>query len=121
PAEQNVEGLVEFIDIFPTLTDLANIPTPDQVVGMSLVNLLADDSLPAKPAVFTRYHAAEAIRTDQYTFTQWFWQDNRKGPRMLYDNINDPNETKNLAELPEYRAVVNDLGGQLAEYMATRK
>ena len=121
PAEQTVEGLVEFIDIFPTLTDLANLPTPDQAVGMSLVNLLADDSLPAKPAVFTRYHAAEAIRTDQYTFTQWFWQGDRKGPRMLYDNINDPNETKNLAELPEYRAVVNDLGDQLAEYMATRK
>ena len=121
PDKQTVEGLVEFIDIFPTLTDLANIPTPDQAVGMSLVELLADDSTPAKPAVFTRYHAAEAIRTEQYTLTQWFWKDNRKGPRMLYDNTNDPNETKNLAELPEYRAVVNDLGDQLAEYMATRK
>ena len=121
PAKQTVEGLVEFIDIFPTLTDLANISTPDQAVGMSLVKLLADDSVPAKPAVFTRYHAAEAIRTDQYTFTQWFWNNNQKGPRMLYDNVNDPNETQNLADMPEYKAVVKDLSGQLAAYMKTRK
>ena len=121
PSNQVVNGLVEFIDIFPTLTELANIPTPDQAVGMSLVNLLEDDSLPAKPAVFTRYHQAEAIRTDQFTFTQWIWKDGGLGPRMLYDNVNDPDETKNLSELPKYKDIVNDLSSQLTNYIKNRK
>ena len=89
--------------------------------GMSLVDLLEDDSLPAKSAVFTRYHQAEAIRTDQYTFTQWFWNDGGLGPRMLYDNINDPDETRNLAELAEYRSTVNNLSSQLTAYIKNRK
>ena len=121
PSNQVVNGLVEFIDIFPTLTELANIPKPDQAVGMSLVDLLKDDSLPAKPAVFTRYHHAEAIRTDQYTFTQWIWKDGGLGPRMLYDNVNDPDETKNLSELEEYKDIVSDLSRQLTLYIKNRK
>ena len=86
--------LVEFIDIFPTLTELTNIPKPDQAVGMSLVDLLKDDSY-LQNLRFLRYHHAEAIRTDQYTFTQWIWKDGGLGPRMLYDNVNDPDEAKN--------------------------
>ena len=72
PANQTVEGLVEFIDVFPTLTDLAGIPTPEQAAGISLAKHMSDDSLPARSAVFPRYHSAEAIHTDQYTLTQWY-------------------------------------------------
>ena len=40
---------------------------------------------------------------------------------MLYDNVNDPNETQNLADMPEYKSVVKDLGSQLEAYMKARK
>jgi len=121
PSQQTVEGLVEFIDVFPTLTELAGIATPEQATGISLVKLLGDDSLPARSAVFPRYHSAEAIHTDQYTLTQWFDINNRVRAQMLYDNKNDPDETRNLAVLPKYKSVLNDLSGQLAAHMNTRK
>jgi len=121
PSNQTVEGLVEFIDVFPTLTDLAGIDTPAQAAGMSLVGHLKDDSLPARSAVFPRYHAAEAIHTDEFTLTQWFGADKKVKAQMLYDNKNDPDETRNLANQAEYKSVLRDLSKQLATHMKTRK
>ena len=121
PSKQTVEGLVEFIDVFPTLTDLAGIDTPAQAAGMSLVKHLKDDSLPARSAVFPRYHGAEAIHTDQFTLTQWFGGGKKVKAQMLYDNKNDPDETRNLANEAEYQSVLRDLSKQLATHMRTRK
>ena len=121
PAGQTVEGLVEFIDIFPTLTELAGIEMPAQVAGISLLRLLGDASLPARNAVFPRYHAAEAIHTDEYTLTQWYDGNGRVQAQMLYDNKNDPNETRNLVEDPDYKAVLADLKKQLARHIRTRE
>jgi len=120
PANQSVKGLVEFIDIFPTLTELAGIPTPKQVAGESLAKLVKNANLPAKKAVFMRYHGAEAIHTDQYTLTQWFDGNSKVKAQMLFDNKNDPDETRNLANLPKYKAVLDDLSSKLAVYMKTR-
>ncbi len=121
PANQTVTGLVEFIDIFPTLTDLAGIATPTQTAGVSLARLVKNADLPAKASVFMRYHDAEAIHTDQYTLTQWFNAKKKVMAEMLYDNKNDPDETVNLAQLPEYKQVLHDLSLQLATYIKTRK
>ena len=121
PANQTVEGLVEFIDIFPTLTELAGFDSPAQAVGISLAPQLSDSSLPARAAVFPRYHSAEAIHTDQYTLTQWFGANGRVRAQMLYDNKNDPDETRNLANLPEYREVLAGLSAQLSAYLKARK
>jgi uncharacterized sulfatase len=37
---QACRRIVEFIDIYPTLTELANIPTPKEIEGQSLTPLL---------------------------------------------------------------------------------
>ncbi|MDB4450721.1 sulfatase [Pseudomonadales bacterium] len=121
PAQQTVEGLVEFIDIFPTLTDLAGIATPAQAAGMSLTPLLNNPSLPARAAVFPRYLAAEAIHNDEYTLTQWLNKKGKVTAQMLYDNKNDPNETRNLANEPKYKKVLKDLSAQLAAHIRTRQ
>ena len=121
PANQTVEGLVEFIDVFPTLTDLAGIPTPEQAAGISLAKHMSDDSLPARSAVFPRYHSAEAIHTDQYTLTQWYNKNGKLGAEMLYDNQNDPDETQNLAKMSEYKDVRKSLERQLKRHMSRRK
>ncbi len=118
---KTVNGLVEFIDIFPTLTDLAGIKTPAQATGESLTKLLGSNCHSAKQAVFTRYQSAEAIRTSQYTLTQWFDRQNKVVAEMLYDNVNDPDETVNLAPLPEYEQVLNDIRQQLNRYIQNRQ
>ena len=121
PSHQVVDGLVEFIDIYPTLTDLAGIDGPKQLAGISLAKHLSDDSLPARSAVFPRYHSAEAIHTGEYTLTQWFGADKKVKAQMLYDNKNDPDETRNLAGNTDYKSVLRDLSKQLAAHIKTRK
>lgn len=121
PAKGEVDGLVEFIDIFPTLTELAGIDTPSQVAGISLAKLLADPTLPGRSAVFPRYHTAEAVRTDNYTLTQWFDEGGNVAEQMLYDNVKDPNETRNLVYTPKYSPVLKDLSGRIAAHREARK
>jgi hypothetical protein len=40
---------------------------------------------------------------------------------MLYDNQNDPDETQNLAKMPEYKALHKSLERQLKRHMSRRK
>jgi iduronate 2-sulfatase len=119
--ENVVDGLVEFIDIFPTLTQLAEIETPEQVAGISLVGALKDPDAPTRAAVFPRYHSAEAIHTGRYTLTQWFDAGDNVAEQMLYDNEQDPDETKNLAYLPNYTDVLHELSAKLAAHRMSRE
>ena len=113
----------ETVDVFPTLAELAGLPAPtgpQPIDGLSLVPVLRD------PAVTIRDHAyhcfprgstmGRAIRTTRYRLVEW------KQPGAaaetadleLYDYQQDPQETRNLAELqPE---VVRQLRAILATH-----
>ena len=65
----------KFIDIYPTLTDLAGIDSPDQLSDLVWCLYLKMEVY-QQSAVFPRYHSAEAIKTDQFTLTQWY---NKRG------------------------------------------
>jgi iduronate 2-sulfatase len=101
-------ALVESVDLYPTLTELAGLPAPDALEGKSLVPVLRDPSLAVKNYVFHVYPRGErlgrAVRSGQYRLVEW------KVPGApaetaaveLYDYTADPEETKNLAlEKPE--------------------
>lgn len=48
-------ALVELVDIFPTLCDLAEVPQPDHLEGHSFTPLLDNAELPWKKAAFSQY------------------------------------------------------------------
>ena len=100
--------IVEFVDVYPTLTDLANIKSPDDLDGRSLrpllENSLADwdgfaitqilrpaDNRFAKPVMGC------SIRTHRYRYTEWA---NGEAGYELYDHATDPGEFHNLAKDP---------------------
>lgn len=101
--------VVEFVDIYPTLTDLAGIESPANLEGRSLMPLLrnsvadwngiavtqvlrpADDRL-KEPVMGC------SIRTHRYRYTEW--GEGRHGIE-LYDHQSDPNEFQNLAIDPD--------------------
>ncbi len=49
------DALVELVDIFPTLCDLAGVPKPDHLEGQSFVPLLDKPNQQWKTAVFSQY------------------------------------------------------------------
>ncbi|WP_157829126.1 sulfatase [Colwellia sp. 75C3] len=113
------KGLVESVDIFPTLTQLAGLPAPSSLQGDSLVPMLKNPQATVNDAVFPRWKNADSIRTQNYMYTEWRNKKNNKViARMLFDHRVDPRETINVAEDFKYAQVVVDLHNQLVAHIA---
>lgn len=99
--------MVETVDLYPTLAELAGLPAPQvpqPLDGESLVPLLRQ---PDRPREDHAYHVfprgrylGRAIRTARHRLVVWTPQDQGAGPTHveLYDYQADPLETRNLAE-----------------------
>ena len=108
-------GLVEFVDLYPTIADYCGVEPPGDLAGTSLRPLLEDPTGPGKPAartIVTRgaKDRGDSIRTDRWRYTEW-----SDGARELYDHATDIEETRNLADRPEYESVRADLSARLRE------
>jgi len=109
-------ALVEFVDIFPSLCELAGLPIPSHVEGTSFAPLLDAPDKPWKSAAFSQIKRGPVIghsmRTDRYRFTRWQKQDETVALE-LYDYRNDPVELENIAARPENAALVQELTTKL--------
>jgi arylsulfatase A-like enzyme len=119
-APGKANGLVEFVDIYPTLLAMTGTQPPDHLQGASMIDLLKDPASPGKMAVFPRWQKAENVRTDRYSYTEFRTQDGTLISHMLYDSVNDSDETVNLADEPGYAADVARLQQLIAENIANR-
>jgi arylsulfatase A-like enzyme len=114
-------SLAEFVDIYPTLVDLCGLEKPDHLAGTSLSGQLgAATGISEKEAVYARVGHAEIILTSRYAYTEWQDQEGQVYGRMLFDHLKDPDESRNLAENPDYLAVVDSLSVLLNEHLAAR-
>ena len=118
-------SLIETVDIYPTLAELAGLPAPAGLDGRSFAATLRDPAAPHRDHAIHVYPRSapdkgsvlgRAIRTDRHRLVEW------KKPGApaataeleLYDYQTDPLETKNLAgEQPE---VVAKLRALLAKH-----
>lgn len=95
-------SLAEFVDVFPTLCDLAGLKKPEKLEGTSLVPVLKDAKKSVNDVAITQYKRGQvsgySMRTNQYRYTEWINADKTVAYVDLYDMINDPNETENIAE-----------------------
>lgn len=105
--------LVELVDLYPTLVELAGLPPVSVAEGTSLAPLLADPDRPLKTAAFAvlRRVAGQlgrSIRTEQFRYTEW-----PDGSEELYDQRRDPDEMTNIARDPDHSRIVAELKKQL--------
>ena len=120
--DSHCKSVVETVDIYPTLCDLAGVsePTSQKLEGTSLVPLLKDPTLDADDHVyhvFPRGHRlGQAIRNGRYRMVAWKGIDEPTEQTIyeLYDYQEDPLETRNLAE--EQTEVLESLKKILAKY-----
>ena len=89
-------GLVELVDVYPTLVELAQLPMPSGLDGRSLVPLLRHPATPGRDAVlsqFARPFSAKApefmgysLRTASHRYTRWVtWPARQIVAEELYD------------------------------------
>ena len=104
--------VVEFVDIFPTVADLAKLTPPAKLAGRSLKPLLNDPAQAWDSAAFTQILRpaddrlpeqvmGRTIRTERWRFTEW---NGGKSGVELYDHSADPNEFVNRALNPDPEA-----------------
>ncbi len=116
PGRQS-RGLVEFVDIYPTLCELAALPLPAHLEGTSFARLLDAPDRPWKEAAFSQYPRGKvmgySMRTARYRLTRWLQPDGTEVARELYDHETDPAENVNIAGSPEGKAVGEKLSEQM--------
>ncbi len=124
---QKTNALVEFVDVYPTLCELAGLPLTPGLEGRSLVPLLKNPQAKFKAAALSQYprggprgrinpHMGYTMRTDRYRFTQWIKADDKSVTATeLYDHQTDPGETVNVAVRSENQALVAQLAAQLRQ------
>jgi choline-sulfatase len=117
------DRLVEFVDIYPTLCEAAEIPMPNSLEGTSYAPLLDNPDAEWKTAAFSQFlregkwvapdgveYMGYAVRTDRYRYVEWVRWDNKElAARELYDHESDPHENANVAGRPEYAAALEEM------------
>jgi hypothetical protein len=118
-AGKTCQSPVEFVDIYPTLVELAGLPIPAQppgfeLQGISLRSLLEDPAQPWKKAAFSQYQRyiqgtgitnqgdgmGYSIRTQRYRYTEWWRTQTTKDQTAgLYSITRDVK----LSSTPEYK------------------
>jgi arylsulfatase A-like enzyme len=113
---QKAHGLVEFVDMYPTLCDVCGLETPDNLQGASFAPLLDSPGREWKKAAFSqarpRGRMGRSIRTDRYRYVEWE-KDGEIVDRTLYDHQTDPGENVSVADDPEYAETVAELSMRL--------
>lgn len=127
-AGANTGQLAETVDIFPTLVELAGLPSPDvpqPMDGVSLAAVLRDPAVRVRDHAYHAYprdrHMGRAIRTDRYRLVEWKVPGEPADSAIfeLYDYQTDPLESRNLAsERPD---VLSELRGILGRHPEAKR
>lgn len=126
-------ALTEFVDIYPTLCEMARLPIAEYLQGTSMVPLLENPDASWKTAAFSQFllgrfgrtknvegeQMGYAMRTDRYRYVEWYkWnkEENKTDGFIcneLFDHQADPQENKNIAADPANKKLIETLSLQL--------
>lgn len=99
---QRSEQVVSLLDIYPTLTELCNLPQVSQLEGKSLASLIDTPDKKNDRSILTSwYYKNHAVRSNDWRYIHY-----RDGGEELYNHKTDPGEHINLAGNPEYASVI---------------
>jgi iduronate 2-sulfatase len=97
----STDAIVETLDIFPTLCDLAGVEVPEFTQGVSLKDILQYPNASGHPAIAYKNNAS-TIRTETHRMIL-----HEDGFVELYNHTTAEKETKNIAD--EYPELVEEL------------
>ena len=115
------ERVVEALDIYPTLVELAGLPPAPNQQGRSLVPLLKDPTGEWDQPAFSvwsedgKTFTGTAVRTDRWRYAEF---DQGKGGAIHFDMQADTHQIKNLASDPQYSDVFKKLSALIKSHNA---
>jgi iduronate 2-sulfatase len=123
PIGATSSALVELVDLYPTVAQLAGLSIPSTALhgglslqGDSIVTLIQNPSMQSTRGAFyqgsSNGYEGRSLRTDRYRFTEWTNQSTKR--YELYNHEGDPSETINVASDPSYASVLPVLKAALA-------
>ncbi|MBP7934853.1 MAG: sulfatase-like hydrolase/transferase [Phycisphaerae bacterium] len=116
PRAEKRNALCYLLDIYPTLCDLLEVPTPIEIEGRSLFPVASKGGPGPRDHLFLSYRDCQrALRTDRWKLILY----NVAGQEttQLFDLQQDPWETKNLAGDPSQLERVRELKARLTVEM----
>ena len=139
-------SLTEFVDVFPTICDLAGVAIPKNLDGKSLKPLMLNNKAKGKEYAISQYprklKKAEmaklgytdakmmgySLRTDQYRYTIWMNNFNSKEAfnesqvyaSEMYDYVKDPLEKVNVVNDKNYKTTSAALRSKMIAFFKSQ-
>lgn len=107
---KHTKALVETVDVFPTLCELAKVEIPASVMGISFKGVLKDPTIDFREGVYARFKVADAIVTKGFNYSIY-----ENGEEMLYNHKIDPQENVNVIADPVYAEILVKIRAILKE------
>ena len=122
PVGKVSDVLISVADYTPTLLGLAGVPVPDPMNGIDLSATVQGHSGAEPSSIFINeyvsfdqaraYQPWRGVRTRRHTYVRWL-----QGGTLLYDNLNDPYQLRNLVHEPGHEALAEELEGELQGWL----
>jgi arylsulfatase A-like enzyme len=134
------EALTEYVDVYPTLAELAGLTPPGDLDGRSLVPMLKDPLAKGRELVLSQFNRpwtpavpefmGYSIRTETHRYTRWVeWRSRKTTAEELYDYTSQASATRdgaflieqqNMIANPAYAETLDRLRSKLDEVWSTR-
>ncbi len=121
-----LDDLALNIDIAPTILDLAGIPVPDVMDGMSLSSFIRGKDAPTRTDFFmehvdiikveTPIPDSRGVRSKEWKYIRYV--NIEPEVEELYHISQDPRESTNLAKDPKYKAIRDQMAGRYDYYLS---
>jgi arylsulfatase A-like enzyme len=141
------KSMTEFVDVFPTLCELAVGKVPTYLDGKSLVPVMKNNKVSVKEYAMSQYPrkmdkadinkavdvkgklTGYSMRTEQYRYTVWLknftsdqvYSTDKVYTKELYDYFKDPLEKVNVANDKKYAEIAADLDKKLVAYFKSKE
>ncbi len=105
--------IVEYVDIYPTLCELAGLELPEHLQGNSFRELLYNPEASSDGVAVAQWFAGITTIRENYFYTEWVNDHDTSYARMLYDHAVDPGENYNISEDPVHSPLIVQLSEEM--------
>ena len=108
------DAMIEYVDLYPTICEIAGITPPNYIHGESFVSVLKNPEKEHKTEIYSRYQTLEVVQDKKFSYREILQHNTGKVLyNMLFDMENDKKQYFNISNNSEYLEIVNSYSKKL--------